>query len=326
MFETLIGELVELSPSDLDAALADAELAKRHAETQIAAVTAIISARGSFRDHGHRSIKAHLKGTLNCSGTVANKIRKRADTMNTHTEIGDALCEGRIGVEQADLLATAHSHKVAGQRFAEFAPQLLDHAEHLEHGDFEMVIAHFIERADPDGSFDDQQFHEHERTASVTVTNGAVDVHANGGSPLAAAEIKAIFDAAVQAEFHKDCDTRRAEHGDNALTAPLARTSQQRKFDALHAIFIGSVTAPADGKTPEPLVNVIIDHVTAGHALANHHLINSPDLLGIGDEAFAAAEADLLQQRCCNQRHPNPSRRRPPSNPHWSHPAGGDRC
>jgi hypothetical protein len=243
-------------------------------------------------------MKAYLKGTLNCSGSAANKIRKRADAMNSHTAIGDALLDGRIGVEQVDLLAKAHSHKVAGQRFAEFAPQLLDHAEHLEFADFDTAIAHFINRADPDGSFDDQQFQEHERTASVSVANGAVDVHAAGGSPLTAAEMKAIFDAAVEAEFDKDCETRRVEHSEDALAAPLPRTAQQRKFDALHAIFMASVAAPVDGKTPEPLVNIVVDHVTAGQALAAHGLVESADVLGIGDEASAKAEADLLNQMC----------------------------
>lgn len=298
MFELLIDDLAEHSPRQLDAALAEAELDRRQAEARIAAVTAIITARGGYRDHGYRSMRTYLKGQLNCSGSAANKIRKRANTVNAHPAIGDALLAGRIGSEQVDLLAEASSHPVAGDRFAEFEPQLLDHAEHLEHRDFDTVIGHFITQADPDGSFDDQRFHEEERTASVTVTNGTVDVHASGGAPLAAAEMKAIFDAAVEAEFHTDCAARRAEHGDNAHAMPLPRTLQQRKFDALHSIFLAWVTAPADGKRPEPLVNIVIDHVTAGRALATHGLADTPNLLGLDDTAFTAASDALLDRHC----------------------------
>ena len=298
MFGRLIEEFTELAPPELDAIIAEAELAKRAAEARIAAAVAIISARGSYRDHGHRSMKSYLKATLNCSGTIANKIRKRADAVNHHAEIGDALLAGRIGVEQIDLLGKAHAHPVAGQRFGDFAPQLLDHAEHLEYNDFDTVVTHFINQADPDGSFDDQQFQEDERTASVAVDNGAVDVHASGGSPLAAAEIKAVFDAAVQAEFDKDCAARRAEHGDDALSAPLPRTARQRKFDALHAIFLASVMVPSGGKTPDPLVNVIIDHVTTGRVLDSHGIIESADPFGIGHDSLADAEANLMNRRC----------------------------
>ncbi len=247
---------------------------------------------------GPRSMKAFLKGTLNCSGTIANKLRRRAELVNHHSTAGDLLLAGRIGVEQVDLLAKAHAHRIAGDRFAEFAPQLLDHAEHLEHDDFATVIDHFINMADPDGSFDAQRFQETERAASVTETNGAIEVHASGGSPLAAAEMVAVFDHAVQNEFLKDCATRRSVYGDQAYDHPLPRTVQQRKFDALHTIFIDSVAAPADGKRPEPLVNVVIDHVTAGHVLHDHNLVDSPDILGVGDDAFEAGERDLLDRHC----------------------------
>jgi Domain of unknown function (DUF222) len=298
MFDGVIDELAECSARQLDAALEAAELARRDAEARIAAVTAVIAARGGYRDHGYRSMRTYLKGRLNCSGAAANKIRRRADLVNLDVVVGNGLLAGRIGSDQVDVLAKAALHPVAGQRFGEFAPKLLDHAEHLEFHDFETVVAHFITQADPDGSFDDQRFHENERTATVADVNGSIEVHASGGSPLAAAEMKAIFDQAVEAEFHKDCAARRAEHGEGALGAPLPRTAQQRRFDALYNIFMASVTAPVGGRVPEPLVNIVIDQVTAGRVLEAHGLVESADISGIGPEPFAEAEADLLGRHC----------------------------
>ncbi|MDX2381944.1 MAG: hypothetical protein QNM02_19560 [Acidimicrobiia bacterium] len=298
MFEMLIEKYSELAPSDLDAVIAEAELAKRDAEARLAAAAAIVAARGSFREHGHRSMKSYLTGTINCSGTIANRIRKRADLIDHHAAIGAAFLEGRIGTDQVDLLGKAASHKVAGQRFAEFAPQLLDHAEHLEYSEFDKVVTHFLTHADPDGSFDDQQFRDDERSASVVVIDGAIDMRASGGSPQSAAEIKAVFDAAVEAEFDKDCAARRAEHGDDHLGAALPRTTRQRKFDALHSIFMASVSVPADAKTPEPLVTIIIDHKTAGRVLQAHDLTESADLVGVDDGAVAAGDERLLDRTC----------------------------
>ena len=294
MFEMLIDELAAMSSPELDDVIADAELIKRQAEARLAAAVAVVSERASYNNHGYVSIRSYVKGQLNCSGPTANKIRRRADIVKHHARVGTALFHGRIGIEQVDLLAKAQSHAVAGERFAEFAPQLLDHAEHLEVGQFDTTIAHFINRADPDGSFDDQKFREDERSASVAVINGAVDIHASGGAPLAANEMKAIFEAAVEAEFDKDCEARRAEHGDGALAVPLPRTSRQRKFDAFHTIFMTSVAAPADGKTPEPLVNIVIDHASASTALMAHGLVATADVLAAVDQG----DDDLPSRQC----------------------------
>ena len=204
----------------------------------MSAAIAVIESRRLFHDHGHRSVKGYLKQQLNCSGVRANRIRKRADLVNRHPDVGQALSDGRVGVEQVDRLATAHGHPRAGDRFAEFAPMLVDHAERLEYDDFTKAVKHFENMADEDGAFDDQQFHEGQRSASVSVTNGAVDVHASGGGPSEAEAMRNIFQRAVDDEFQKDCEARRAEYGDDALAHPLGRTSRQRAVDALYEIFV----------------------------------------------------------------------------------------
>ena len=297
MFVDLIEELTTLSALELDAVIAEAELAQRATATRLAAAVAVVSARGSFRDGGHRSIRTYLKGTLNCSGVRANRIRRRADLINSHGTVGDALLTGRVGVDQIDRLATAATHPRAGDQFADFVAILLEQAEQLEYNDFDKVINHFIDRADPDGAFDNQQFQQDQRTASVRDNNGAVAVHASGGSPQAACEMTRIFELAVQDEFDTDCATRRNEHGDDALNHPLPRTGDQRKFDALHHIFMAWATVPADGVTPVPLVNIVFDHISAGNALFEHGLVEDPNVFGLPDNVFTAA-ADLSKQRC----------------------------
>ena len=273
MFADLIEELTTLSATELDAFITEAELAKRATETRLTAAVAVVSARGSFRDGGHRSIRTYLKGTLNCSGPQANKIRRRADLINSHGTVGDALLTGRVGVDQIDRLATAATHPRAGDQFADFVPILLEQAEQLEYNDFDKIVNHFIDRAGPDGAFDTQQFQHDQRTASVRDNNGAVAVHASGGSPQAACEMTKIFELAVQAEFDTDCAARRAEHGDDALNHPLPRTADQRKFDALH-------------------------HISAGNTLFEHGLVEDPNIFGLPDDGFTAAAADLSKHRC----------------------------
>lgn len=274
MFVALVDELMGQPIAVLDAALADAKRKRDEADLEIAAITAVVDSQCSFQIHGHRSVNGYLKQQLNCTGPDARRIKRRGRLFNEHPEIGERLGASRIGAAQADLLADAQQHPVAGERFGEFASMLTDHAERLDYADFAAAVKHFIVCADPDGSFDDQRFREEHRTASVAEIDGAVSVHAAGGDPLQAVEMKSIFDRAVQTEFQNDCETRRVLYGDDALAHPLPRSGDQRRFDALYAIFIASTTAPVDGKRPEPLVNILIDVDTGIDALARHGLLD----------------------------------------------------
>ena len=290
MFGARIDELADADIADLDVVLAAAKRKRDEADLEIAAVTAVVDSRQLFQEHSQSSIKAYLKQQLNCSGPDALRIKRRARLFNQHPEIADVFGDSRIAVGQVDVMASAQQHPRAGAQFAEFAGLFLGQAERLEHDDFADAIKHFVVQADQDGSFSDQKFHEDQRTASVRVDDGAVSVHASGGDPLRSVELKEIFDRAVAAEAHKDFETRRAEHGDDALAHPMPRSGDQRRFDAIYAIFAASVIAPANGKRPIPLVNIVIDPATSLEVLAKYGLID----LEVAD----VAKVDPTSRRC----------------------------
>jgi hypothetical protein len=268
MFAARIEKLADADIDVLDTALGAAKRKRDEADVDIAAITAVVDARQLFQEHAQSSIKAYLKQQLNCSGPDALRIKRRARLFNQHPDIADVFSNSRIAAGQVDAMATAQQHPRAGDQFAGFAALFIAQAQRLEHDEFAAAIKHFIVQADQDGAFNDQKFHEDQRTASVRVDDGAISMHASGGDPLSAAEMKRIFDLAVEAEAHKDFETRRNLHGNDAPAHPLPRSAEQRRFDAIHAIFMASVTAAADGKRPEPLVNIILDAATGLEVLA----------------------------------------------------------
>jgi hypothetical protein len=288
MFVARIDELADADIADLDAVLAAAKRKRDEADLEIAAVTAVVDSRQLFHEHSQSSVKAYLKQQLNCSGPDALRIKRRARLFNQHPEIADVFGDSRIAVGQVDVLASAQQHPRAGGQFGEFAEIFIAQAERLEYDDFADAVKHFVVQADQDGAYRDQKFHEDQRTASVRVDDGAVSVHASGGDPLRSVEMKEIFERAVEAEAHKDFETRRAEHGDDALAHPMTRSSDQRRFDAIYAIFSASVVAPANGKRPEPLVNIVIDPATSLEVLAKYGLIDLTDV----------ARVDPTSRRC----------------------------
>ena len=62
--------------------------------------------------------------------------------------------------------------------------------------------------------------------------------------------------------FAADWSAAKAIHGDATTAAHLARTSAQRRHDALVEMATRALTAPADGKRPAPLVTVMVDFDT----------------------------------------------------------------
>jgi hypothetical protein len=253
----------------LDVVLAAAKRKRDEADLEIAAVTAVVDSRQLFQGHSQSSIRAYLKQQLNCSGPDALRIKRRARLFNQHPR--------------------------AGGQFGEFAGRFLGQAERLEHDDFADAVKHFVVQADQDGAYGDQKFHEDQRTASVRVDDGGIRVHASGGDPLRSVEMKEIFDRAVEAEAHKDFETRRAGHGDDALAYPMPRSGDQRRFDA---IFCASVVAPADGKRPEPLVNIVIDPTTSLEVLAKYGIIDLTDS-DLAANDIEVADLARVDGSCC---------------------------
>ncbi len=117
-------------------------------------------------------------------------------------------------------------------------------------------MKHFVVEADQDGAFADQRSNEDHPTASVRVDDGAVSVHASGGDPCPSAEMKRIFDLAVEVEARKDFVARRVEFGTDALAHPLSRSADQRRFDAMYEIMMASTATPADGQRPLSLLHI----------------------------------------------------------------------
>ena len=296
MFAARIDELADANIDELDTALAAAKRKRDEADVDIAAITAVVDTRQLFQEHAQSTIKAYLKQQLNCSGPDALRIKRRARLFNQHPDIADVFNNSRIAAGQVDAMATAQQHPRAGDQFAGFAGLFIAQAERLEHDEFAAAIKHFITQADQDGAFNNQKFHEDQRTASVRVDDGAISMHASGGDPLSATEMKRIFDLAVEAEAHKDFETRRNLHGNDALAHPMPRSGDQRRFDAIHAIFMASVTAAADGKRPEPLVNIILDATTGLEVLARHGFLDRND--DHDDDHDDLAAVDPTARRC----------------------------
>ncbi len=289
MLATVVDQLTELDDHAFTEQFRNLELAQRRLDAEMAAIIAEGERRNIAAVDDHHSIKGWLKANANWSNAHVARTRKLAKTITALPAVGDALLAGRIGTDQADELANVASNRRVADQLPDSINILLVQAEQLSFEDARTCLLRWQTLADLDGAHRHRELSHERRTATVTELDGSLYARATGGTAELAAELEAIFNAAVEREFRADVAERTRLHGPDAPASLLARTDAQRRFDAMATIFRRSVAVPANAKTPTPLVNIVADQRTFEEALARRGLIPEPTDL---------ANLDLSQRRC----------------------------
>lgn len=294
--DQLADELLDATEVELDERIRGLELLRRRVEAELALTLATAERRQAFHADGHRTMKGYLRATCNWSNAEAVGRRRLADATARVPGLADALHTGRIGVPQAAALARVNRNPRVRDRLVEFAPTLLDLAERLCFDDFQLALQRFEMLADVDGAHRDRDEQMKNRNVHVTTIGGALHLDAAGGDPLVNDELQAIFRRFCEQEFRDDAAERRAQHGDAAPGRPLARTQQQRNYDAFVAIMrranASLDTVPGAPQAPGPLVNVVIDARTWSLVLGDAGLAPGRNLAGQPIDPFTGLPAD----------------------------------
>ncbi|MEO6653130.1 MAG: DUF222 domain-containing protein [Ilumatobacteraceae bacterium] len=300
MFETLLAEVLECTNAELHERIRANETVRRRLDAEQAALITVARHRQVHADDGHRSINAYLRATLNCSPGEASRLRNVAGAVDHVDGVGEAWLTGQIGSSQVAAFAKLWGNQRVRAYLPGAASLLVDQAEQLPYPDFVSCVDRFVHHADLDGAHDGRDDAVEHRSANVVDVGGMVDITAHGGTGVQSAELIAIFRRFCEAEFRRDLDRRRAEHGADADQHALARTARQRRFDALHRIFQTAATADGIGSVADPLVNIIIDSTTWSELLAESGL--APDGACGVDPALIATlvsgEIPLSDRRC----------------------------
>ncbi len=289
MLATVVDTLRDLDDPTLTEEFRRLELQRRRIAAEMAAVVAEGQRRSIHVVEHHHSMTWWIKANANYSGAQCSRLRKLARLVDDLAEVGEALHSGHIGTAQADELARVRANPRCGDQLVDSIDVLLEQAEQLSFDDARTCLRRWEVLADLDGAHADREANVENRRASVVDLEGALHMRASGGDALATAEMIAIFNAEVERQFQADVAERTRLHGADASASLLRRTDAQRRYDALQAIFRKSVTAPADGRMPATLVNVIVDQRTHEEGLAAHGLVPFPDDL---------PDVDFSKRRC----------------------------
>lgn len=255
----------------LDGRLRKLEVQRRRVIAEQALAIAAAKSRGLHTVDGHHSMNSFLRATLNCSTAEASQWRRLAKLLDTVPGVSEAMVHGRVGVAQAHELARARANPRCGDRLSDVGSVLLEQAELLEFDDFRTCVRRWEMLADEDGAHKDRKRSVESRNASAVLSGAGIDLRANDGDALTAAEMIAILNAFTQAEFDKYQAARLAEFGGGAAGQPFARTGAQRRFDAMVEIFRRAANAPdGSGKRVKVTVNIVVDERTFTEWLVAH--------------------------------------------------------
>lgn len=286
MFEAVLDTVVGMTDAEITDALRANELAARSAAAERAALIAVAEHRGIDRIT-HRSSAGWLRSELDCGDGTIGRDRTLARLLDAHPTIGNALAAGRFSTDHALQIARISQNPRIANLLGTIVDVLVDLAEHRSYDEFRGDIDALIEQLDTDGAFADLADAVESRNARVVDLNGEVVVEASGGDPIQAAQLVAVFEAFVEAEYRRDLAQRRAEHPDDPEQWPLPRTAGQRRFDALVAMVAAAAASPEGRALPEPTVAIVIDDHSA-HEVLTHAGITLPSGDMVDDQPIIA--------------------------------------
>jgi hypothetical protein len=262
-----IDGLLDVEPDGVsDAELAEAMLSLRREQARLAAVvaeqTAAFEARRGYGEDGSRSatdwIAVHARLPR---GAVAGEVRD-ARRLRSMPETRAAFRAGDLSAAHVRVLARLAGHPRAGRHFPDGEAQLVAEGRRLRFDDWQRLCDYWRDAADPDGPEQRHGRDQDLRRFRIGVGLDGVG-HADGYlTPVATAAVNGALEGIERELFAADWAAAKEIHGDATTAAHLARTSAQRRHDALVEMATRALTAPADGKRPAPLVTVMVDFDT----------------------------------------------------------------
>ncbi len=218
---------------------------------------------------GHSSVRNFARHVCGLSNPTATGRAKTMRMLNDLPQVAAAVEAGRVGVDHAQLLGRVHANPRVRDAMAEAESWLVTQATGLPYREFELVVRQWERLTDEDGPEPVNTRNHDNRTASLIQDHFDLSWTLTGSyGAFQGAAMRDIFDHYLEAETLTDWDKARAEHGDHACAADLARTDGQRRADALWQIFHNAASSPPGSAGPRFVHNIVWDAATFEECLA----------------------------------------------------------
>ena len=288
-------DLAAVADADVRVLIEEVERAARRVGSLQVDVLGEVDRRGLHAVDGHSSAKVMVRHMCSLSGGEASAREQVRRALLDLPAVAVAYRDGNIGTDQVRLIGRVHANKRVRDALPAQQESLISDARHHSYKDFERRLRTWERLVDQDGTCDDNERNHENRDAKLIQHPFDLSWELTGRfGAMQGALMREILDHYIQAEWEADWAKARAEHGDSACEADLARDDAKRRADAVFKIFQDAASAPPGSTTPEIVHNIMWDAETY---LAFLRCVD-PDPCGPESAGPGPVDLDRSRYRC----------------------------
>jgi hypothetical protein len=260
---TAVQEWIDIDPSlrcDADA-IKTAERLRSQLDFGLSTSVAEFDQWGQWAGEGAKTATAWIDTTCHVPKSEAKAQLRRGKALPGLPVAAAAWKKGEIGTAQVDALLRVKS-PVTEEALARDEPLLVDYARAMKFAQFSTALDYWEQLADQDGTEEAAQARRDRRDVYLVPTPGGyfgkMQLDLVEGA-IVAKELERLENELYEA----DCAQAKERLGRQPRQHELARTSAQRRADAMVEMAVRSASARgSEGRRPAPLFSVLIDYHT----------------------------------------------------------------
>ena len=230
-------------------------------ESFVTEATAAFEAGEEWAGDGAKTASAWLATRCRLPRRAARRRVRLGRALRHLPECAEAWREGTIGLDAAQAIAAARRHRTASSMVRDEA-MLVAQAAQMGFEDFYRALSYWKQLADPDGADAADEEHKNARNVFLEASFTGMWLGQMTLDPVSGSIVAGELNRLEHDLFEADCAEAKERLGRPGRIDELARTSAQRRADALVEMATRSASAPADGIRPAPLFSVFVGYET----------------------------------------------------------------
>jgi hypothetical protein len=228
-------------------------------ESFVTEATAAFEVGEQWAADGAKTAASWISSRCSVPRAAAKRRVRLGRSLRHLPECARAWREGSIGTEAAQAIASARRHRTEAS-MARDEPMLVAQAAQMDFEDFSRALAYWKQLADPDGAEAIDEERKASRNVFLESSFSGMWLGQMTLDPVSGSIVAGELNRLEHDLFEADCAEAKERLGRTGRIDELARTSAQRRADALVEMATRSRTAPAEGMRPAPLFSVFVSY------------------------------------------------------------------
>lgn len=230
-------------------------------EAFVTEATAAFEMGEEWATDGARTAASWIATRCRIPRAAAKRRVRLGRTLRQLPQCAQAWREGSIGTDAALALSSARRHRTEASMARDEA-MLVAQAKELGFEEFSRALAYWKQLADPDGAEASEVEKKNARNVFLESSYSGMWLGQMTLDPVSGSIVSNELNRLEHDLFEADCAEAKERLGRVARIDELARTSAQRRADALVEMATRSRSAPADGIRPAPLFSIFVGYET----------------------------------------------------------------